>query len=253
MSADENKRLLERIFAGMAEGDTRLFAERMAEDFAWTVSGSSRWSRTYAGRQTVLRELLAPLRERIAGRIKTAGVRFVAEGDLVVVEARGSNTTKDGVPYDNSYCFVFRVRDGKLAEVTEYMDTQLAATVLDATRAAVKPLELVKEFFTPEQCYIIEVSNGPDDEGCSIARARVLPGVTTRWHRVKGTAERYVILEGKGRVEMGDLPPQEVKQGDVVLIPPGVRQRIANTGDQDLVFLAVCTPRFRSEVYEDLQ
>ncbi|HEV7476257.1 MAG TPA: cupin domain-containing protein, partial [Burkholderiales bacterium] len=79
------------------------------------------------------------------------------------------------------------------------------------------------------------------------------PGVTTRWHRVKDTAERYVILQGSGRVEVGDLPPQEVGPGDVVLIPPSVRQRIANVGDVDLILLAICTPRFRDAAYEDLE
>lgn len=120
-------------------------------------------------------------------------------------------------------------------------------------KAAVKPLDPATEFFTPEQCYIIEVSNSADDEAASIARARVAPGVTTRWHRVRGTAERYVILEGRGRVEVADLTPQEVGPGDVVLIPPSARQRIANLGATDLVFLAICTPRFRNEAYEDLQ
>ena len=120
-------------------------------------------------------------------------------------------------------------------------------------KASVKRPEGGKEYFTPEQCYILEVSNGPDDEACSIARARVAPGITTRWHRVKDTAERYVILQGMGRVEVDELPPQEVGPGDVVLIPPSARQRIANTAGEDLVFLAVCTPRFRHEAYEDLQ
>jgi len=116
----------------------------------------------------------------------------------------------------------------------------------------VKRPEGGKEYFTPEQCYILEISNSPDDEAASIARARVTPGVTTRWHRVRDTAERYVILQGRGRVEVGDLAPQEVGPGDAVLIPPSVRQRIANTGKDDLVFLAICTPRFRQEAYEEL-
>ena len=114
----------------------------------------------------------------------------------------------------------------------------------------VKRPEGGKEYFTPEQCYILEISNSPDDEAASIARARVLPGVTTRWHRVRDTAERYFILSGRGRVEVGDLAPQDVGAGDVVLIPPSARQRIANTGEGDLVFLAICTPRFRNEAYE---
>jgi len=120
-------------------------------------------------------------------------------------------------------------------------------------KASVKRPEVQQEFSTPEGCYILEVSNSADDEAASIARARVAPGVTTRWHRVKDTAERYVILEGRGRVEVGELAPQEVGPGDVVLIPPSVRQRIANIGEVDLIFLAICTPRFRNEAYEDLQ
>ena len=71
--------------------------------------------------------------------------------------------------------------------------------------------------------------------------------------QLRGTAERYVILAGAGKVEVGSLPAQEVGPGDVVLIPAGTRQRIACLGNEDLVFLAICTPRFRPDVYEDLE
>jgi mannose-6-phosphate isomerase-like protein (cupin superfamily) len=107
------------------------------------------------------------------------------------------------------------------------------------------------EFFTDEQCHITELSNTANDEDLSIARARVEPGVTTRWHRLKGTAERYIILSGQGRVEIGTMIPADVRPGDVILIPPDCRQRITNTGTGDLVFLALCTPRFRPENYEE--
>ncbi|MEC5387785.1 cupin domain-containing protein [Uliginosibacterium sp. H3] len=109
------------------------------------------------------------------------------------------------------------------------------------------------EYFFGEGCYITEWSNSPDDAAASIARARVLPGVTTRWHGLDGIAERYVILAGKGSVEVGKLPAMPVEPGDVVVIPPGERQRIRNTGDADLVFLAICTPRFVVEAYVDLE
>jgi mannose-6-phosphate isomerase-like protein (cupin superfamily) len=109
------------------------------------------------------------------------------------------------------------------------------------------------EVFIEEGCHILELSNDDSDPQMSIARARVLPGATTRWHRVLDTVERYVILDGMGRVEIGDYPPQEVQAGDVVMIPPSCRQRIANIGDGDLVFLAICTPRFSHESYEDAE
>jgi mannose-6-phosphate isomerase-like protein (cupin superfamily) len=108
------------------------------------------------------------------------------------------------------------------------------------------------EFYTPEQCFINELSNVGSDPDVSIARARVEPGVSTRWHRLENIIERYVILEGNGLVEVGNLSPQEIRVGDVVLIPSGCRQRISNIGISDLLFLAICTPRFRQEAYQDI-
>jgi mannose-6-phosphate isomerase-like protein (cupin superfamily) len=109
------------------------------------------------------------------------------------------------------------------------------------------------EFYTKEKCYITELSNSPDDQELSIAQARVKPGVTTRQHRLINTTERYYILQGKGKVEIGELPPQEVNPGDIVIIPPMCPQRITNTGATDLIFLALCTPRFSSSSYEDIE
>ena len=120
-------------------------------------------------------------------------------------------------------------------------------------KKGIKYLNLDTEYFTPEKCFITEVSNSKDDPGLSIARARVEPGVTTRWHRLRNTAERYCIVSGIGRVEVGDMKPADLNPGDVVLIPPFVRQRITNTGTVDLVFLAICTPRFSEAVYENLE
>lgn len=113
----------------------------------------------------------------------------------------------------------------------------------------IRPLRPDTEFPIPEGCRIVEVSNSEADPGLSIARARVEPGVTTRWHALGGIAERYVIVAGQGLVEVGDLPAREVNPGDVVLIPPGCPQRIANPGPGDLVFIAICTPRFHPDAY----
>lgn len=120
-------------------------------------------------------------------------------------------------------------------------------------KEGIRRLGAAAEFWTPERCWIAELSNSPDDPDASIARARVAPGVTTRWHRLAGIVERYVVLAGSGRVELGELPPQEVGPGDAVIIAAGCRQRIANVGAEDLVFLAICTPRFRQEAYEDCE
>lgn len=108
-----------------------------------------------------------------------------------------------------------------------------------------------QEYWFREGCFITEWSNSDADPDISIARARVEPGRITRWHRLDSITERYVILEGQGRAEV-EGETRDVQPGDVVVIAPGLPQRIANTGKTDLVFLAVCTPRFRPESYSEI-
>jgi mannose-6-phosphate isomerase-like protein (cupin superfamily) len=120
-------------------------------------------------------------------------------------------------------------------------------------QARIRKLDRAAEYYFREGCYINELANTEDDPAVSIARARVAPGIVTRWHSLRDTVERYVILSGTGRVEAGNLPAQEVRAGDVVVIPALCRQRIENVGNDDLVFLAICSPRFRPENYEDLE
>ena len=120
------------------------------------------------------------------------------------------------------------------------------------TEAEIRPCASAIEFYTEERCHIRELSNIAHDPAVSIAEARVEPGVVTRWHRLAGITERYVVLQGEGRMEAGTLPPRLIGPGDVVIIPPGCLQRIANTGGMDLLFLAICSPRFVPEAYENI-
>ena len=108
------------------------------------------------------------------------------------------------------------------------------------------------EFDTRERCFITELRNVPEDGACSIARARVPPGVTTELHRLRAVVEHYVILEGQGMVEVGG-ESTKVATLDVVTIPAESPQRITNTGTGDLTFLCVCVPRWIPESYESLE
>src|SRR4051812_1798806 len=130
MNSIDNKKMLQEIFAGLADRNGTLFAERMADDFRWINIGTNKWSGTFDGKAAVLRDLLGPLRTKLAERSRTVAHRFTAEGDLVVVEARGDNVTNAGQRYDNEYCFVFRLSDGMIREVKEYSDTALIEAVL---------------------------------------------------------------------------------------------------------------------------
>ena len=130
MSAAANKQLMQQVFAELAKGNGKPFVDAMADDFRWTITGTTPWSKTYDGKQTVLNDLMQPLFSQFADRYTNTAQRFIAEDDYVVVECRGRVTTKAGKPYNNAYCYVCRVAGGKMRELTEYLDTELVATAL---------------------------------------------------------------------------------------------------------------------------
>ena len=126
----DNRQLIQRAFEEMATGNSRLFVELLADDATWTVKGRTPWSRTYRGKASILTDLLGQLRARLADRYRATAERVLADGDYVVVQAIGQATTKAGTPYDNEYCFVYRMQDGLIKEVTEYLDTELVTRAL---------------------------------------------------------------------------------------------------------------------------
>jgi uncharacterized protein len=135
MSATANKKLIEEIFATAgnpdpSKRDRALFAASLAEDATWTVMGQYSWSRTFRGRNAILNDLLGHVGSLLANRGRTVAHRVIAEGDHVVVEAKGDNLTKSGMRYDNDYCLVYRLADGKIKEIREYCDSVLTETAL---------------------------------------------------------------------------------------------------------------------------
>ena len=103
----------------------------MADDVIWTIIGTTSWSGSYSGKRAVVSDLLIPLAANFDGSNIVTAERFIAEGDLVVVEGRNHSVTKRGDAYANRYSWTFRFVAGKVAEITEYTDTDLIARVLD--------------------------------------------------------------------------------------------------------------------------
>jgi len=125
MSAAENKQLVEKIFRALSQGDGAAYLDCLADDVEFTIIGSTKFSGTFKGKADVVARLLTPLMNALEGGLEVKPHQLVAEGDTVVVQARGRSTTKTGKPYDNSYCQVFRVEGGKVKSMVEYLDTDL--------------------------------------------------------------------------------------------------------------------------------
>src|SRR5713226_6945114 len=73
MSAAANKQLMQQVFAELAKGNGKPFVDAMADDFRWTITGTTPWSKTYDGKQTVLNDLMQPLLFPVRGSIHQHG------------------------------------------------------------------------------------------------------------------------------------------------------------------------------------
>jgi uncharacterized protein len=129
VGAAENKKLMQEIFAGVSAGNRTLFVDHLAENVTMTITGRYSWSQTFCGKAALISGLYDYLRTVLAER-RTIPHRFIADDDFVVVEARGDMVTRTGARYDNDYCLVYRLENGKIVEIREYCDSALTESVL---------------------------------------------------------------------------------------------------------------------------
>src|SRR5512147_1557702 len=124
-----NAQLVSDVFDQVAKGNGAPFWDACHDDVVWRTIGEGSWSGEFAGKQTIIDEIFRPLNRALVERA-TLPTRVIDGGDVVVVQARGRNLTREGQRYDNDYVFVIHFRDGKIARYEEYCDTELIARVL---------------------------------------------------------------------------------------------------------------------------
>lgn len=130
MTAAENKKLIHDAFTAWSLGDGRPFFKLLADDVRWTVIGSTPVSGTYNSKRD-FRQTVKSLSERFASDLKVAVRDVFADGDKVAVQWEGHAVGKNGTAYDQTYCWVMRVRDGLVRECIAYLDTELVTKLFD--------------------------------------------------------------------------------------------------------------------------
>lgn len=109
-------------------------------------------------------------------------------------------------------------------------------------------LEQRESFITADGSSIRELVGLPSGNASqqSVAEATVPPGGQTVEHFHRATEEVYLFTQGEGRMRLGD-EETEVRAGDTVVIPPGVKHKLWNAGPDPLVLLCCCAPPYRDE------
>jgi ketosteroid isomerase-like protein len=128
MSAEENKKIVLGLFENMSSGNGAAVMNALADSATWWVAGNFPLSGTKTKAQ--FGELVGQLGSNIDGALRLTPSGVTAEGDRVAVEAESHAKMKNGKTYQNKYHFLFVVRDGKIQQVKEYLDTMHANDVL---------------------------------------------------------------------------------------------------------------------------
>jgi uncharacterized protein len=128
MSAEDNKQLVLGFFESLNAGNASAIMSALADSATWWVAGNFPLSGTKTKSQ--FGELMGQLGSKIDGAMRVTPIACTAEGDRVAVEAESHAKMKNGKTYQNKYHFLFVVRDGKISQVKEYLDTMHANDVL---------------------------------------------------------------------------------------------------------------------------
>jgi len=129
VGTEENRRLVAEAFAGWETGDNRPFFDLVADDVTWTVIGTTPISGRYDSKRSFLKGAVSGLSQRLEGGIRARIRKVLADGDHVVLQWEGTSASRSGRPYRQTYCWVLRLSDGKIVEVTAYLDTELVSAM----------------------------------------------------------------------------------------------------------------------------
>jgi ketosteroid isomerase-like protein len=124
-STEANRQTIREAFEAWQAG-TAPITDVFAADMVWRIEGHSVASKEYANRDQFIDEVLAPFGARFAGgeRFRPIRIRSIhADGDTVIVVWDGRGVANDGRPYENTYAWVMRMRDGAIVDGTAFYDS----------------------------------------------------------------------------------------------------------------------------------
>lgn len=128
---NDARAVLERYLDALTEGRLDAIADSFTEHATWCLHGDLPLSGIWWGREDIMSFLVG------AGSLYEPGTQqfdfgtLIAEGDTAVLEWRVRGiASATGLPYDNEYCGVFEIVDGRISAVREYLDSLHASEML---------------------------------------------------------------------------------------------------------------------------
>lgn len=117
-----NIALTKAAFAAWRDGTGSPY-DLLAEDASWTIVGRSEASRTYPSRAAFIDEVIKPFVARMREQLKPTIRSLHADGDSVVIFFDAGGIARDGLPYTNTYAWIWQMKDGKVVNAHAFFDS----------------------------------------------------------------------------------------------------------------------------------
>jgi uncharacterized protein len=123
MSVEQNKELVAKTWQALVAGDLKAAFANMSDEISWLIpAGAGELGGLKRGKAALL-EFFRAAAKMFPGGLKTEIRRVYGDGDTVIAELVNRGKLFNGRDYENEYCFIFELENGKVRRIREYVDT----------------------------------------------------------------------------------------------------------------------------------
>ena len=122
---------IREIFKKLESGDGAAFFTHVAEDVDWIVQGTHPLAGHYRSKSDFLAHTFQKLGKVLPQGTQLHVTNVLVSGDWAIVELASLATAKNGLRFDNKYCWVIRFVGGKIVEVRAYLDSAMVQRLFD--------------------------------------------------------------------------------------------------------------------------
>lgn len=114
-----------KLFSKLESGDGKGFFNHVADNVDWTVQGTHPLAGRYHSKEEFFKHTFARLNKILPGGTQLHVEAIHVSGNWAFVELRSMATARNGMRFDNRYCWVVRFEKGLIVEVRAYLDSML--------------------------------------------------------------------------------------------------------------------------------
>jgi ketosteroid isomerase-like protein len=130
MTPEQNKDLVTRTWTAFGKGDIKAAFANMSDNVSWLIPGNTPGvSGLKRGKDEILK-FMSGVSTIFPEGLNSEIRKTYCDGDTVIIELTNRGKVSNGKQYENEYCFVFELEDGKIRRIREYVDTQKAKEIL---------------------------------------------------------------------------------------------------------------------------